>query len=84
MKNISQVSSTRQESVQTHIEQPPVEGEMFSAEKYTEIANLPSRSGLITKFAFTLNQPLTKLAGTLSGAISQLLIALTNIKENKS
>ncbi|MDP7499849.1 MAG: hypothetical protein QGH50_10425, partial [SAR324 cluster bacterium] len=33
LKNISQVSPTRQESVQTHIEQPPVEGEMFSEVK---------------------------------------------------
>ena len=33
LKNISQVPPARQESVQTHIEQPPVEGEMFSEVK---------------------------------------------------
>ena len=60
------------------------EGEIFSAEKYKELANLPTRDVLLTKFVSSINQPMSKLAATLSGAMSKLTVVLTNLKENKS
>ena len=38
------------------------EGELFSAEKYKELADMPTRDGLLTKLISSLNQPMTKLA----------------------
>ena len=60
------------------------EGEIFSAEKYKELANLPSRDELLAKFVGTINQPMSKLVGTLNGAFSKLLGVLSSLKENKS
>ena len=60
------------------------EGEIFSAEKYKELANLPSRDELLAKFVGTINQPMSKLVGTLNGAFSELLGVLSSLKENKS
>ena len=60
------------------------EGELFSAEKYKELANLPSRDELFAKFVGTINQPMIKLVGTLNGSMSKLIGALYNLKENKS
>ena len=60
------------------------EGEIFSAEKYKELANLPSRDELLAMFVSTINQPMSKLVGTLNGAMSTLMGALFNLKENKS
>ena len=60
------------------------EGEIFSAEKYKELANLPTRDELFAKFVGTINQPMTKLVGTLSGAMSKVKAVLSSLKENKS
>ena len=60
------------------------EGEIFSADKYKELAILPSWEVLLAKFASAINQPMSKLASTLSGAMSKLTVVLTNLKENKS
>ena len=60
------------------------EGEIFSAEKYKELANLPSRDELLAIFVGTINQPMSKLVGTLNGAILKLMGALNSLKENKS
>ena len=60
------------------------EGEIFSAEKYKELANLPNRDELLAKFVGTINQPMSKLVGTLNGAISKLLGIFSSFKENKS
>lgn len=60
------------------------EGEICSAEKYKELADLPSRDALLSMFVGTLNQPMSKLVGTLSGAMSKLSGVLTSLKENKS
>ena len=60
------------------------EGEIFSAEKYKELAILPSRDGLLAQFIGTINQPMSKLVGTLNGAISKLMGTLYSLKENKS
>ena len=60
------------------------EGEIFSAEKYKELANLPSRDELLAKFVCTINQPMSKLVGTLNGSMSKLMGVLNSLKENKS
>ena len=60
------------------------EGEIFSADKYKELAILPTREVLLAKFTSAINQPMSKLASTLSGAMSKLTGVLTNLKENKS
>ena len=60
------------------------EGEICSAEKYKELADLPSRDALLSMFVGALNQPMSKLVGTLSGAMSKLSGVLTSLKENKS
>ena len=60
------------------------EGEIFSAEKYKELANLPSRDELLAKFIGTINQPMSKLVGTLNGSMSKLMGILNSLKENKS
>ena len=60
------------------------EGEIFSAEKYKELADLPSRDVLLSMFVGTINQPMGKLVGVLSGAMSKLSGVLTSLKENKS
>ena len=60
------------------------EGEIFSAEKYKELANLPSRDELLAIFVGTINQPMSKLVGTLNGSMSKLMGVLNSLKENKS
>jgi len=60
------------------------EGEIYSADKYKELANLPSREELLAMFISDLNQPMSKLVGTLSGVLSKLVIVLNGLKEDKS
>ena len=60
------------------------EGEIFSAEKYKELANLPTRDELLAQFIGTINQPMSKLVGTLNGALSKFIGVLSSLKENKS
>jgi len=60
------------------------EGEIFSPEKYKELADLPSRDVLLAMFIGTINQPMGKLVGVLSGAMSKLSSVLISLKENKS
>lgn len=60
------------------------EGEIFSPEKYKQLANLPSREVLIGKFLGAINQPMTKLASTLNGAMSKLAGTLESLKNTKS
>ena len=60
------------------------EGNIFSAEKYKELANLPSRDELLAMFVGTINQPMSKLVGILNGALSKLMGVLNSLKENKS
>ena len=60
------------------------EGNIFSAEKYKELANLPSRDELLAMFVGTINQPMSKLVGTLNGVLSKLMGVLNSLKENKT
>ena len=60
------------------------EGEIFSAEKYKDLAELPNREELLATFVGGLNHPMSKLVGTLNGAMSKFVGVLTSLKENKS
>jgi large subunit ribosomal protein L10 len=60
-----------------------VEGTLYDADKYKDLANLPTREEMIAKFASMLRQPMTVLAGTLSGTITKLAGTLTSLKEQK-
>jgi len=60
------------------------EGEIFSAEKYKELANLPSRDELLAMFVGTINQPMSNLVGTLNAAMSKFMGVLNSLKEYKS
>ena len=60
------------------------EGQFFSAEKYKELADLPSKEVLLSKLLSGLAHPMTNLAGTLNGAMSKLAMTLLSLKETKS
>jgi large subunit ribosomal protein L10 len=60
------------------------EGEIYSADKYREVADLPDRDGLLTMFVSGLSQPMGGLVGILSGAMSKLVGVLNSLKEDKS
>ena len=60
------------------------EGEIYSADKYKELADLPSREELLAKFVGGLIQPMNQLVGTLSGAMSKFVGVLNSLKEDKS
>ena len=60
------------------------EGELFNPDKYKELADLPTKEELIAKFASSINQPMTKLTGTLNGAMSKFVMALSSLKDSKS
>tara|TARA_B100000315_G_scaffold205856_1_gene199795 strand:- start:37 stop:558 length:522 start_codon:yes stop_codon:yes gene_type:complete len=60
------------------------EGEIYSADKYKELADLPNREELIANFVGGLSQPMSQLVGTLNGAMSKLVGVLRGLKEDKS
>ena len=60
------------------------EGEIYSADKYKEVADLPDRDGLLAMFVGGLSQPMSGLVGVLSGTMSKLVGVLNSLKEDKS
>ena len=60
------------------------EGELFDPEKYKELAKLPSKEVLLAKFANSLNNPMTTLAGTLNVVMGNLARTLESLKNRKS
>ena len=61
-----------------------VDGNFYSPEKYKDLANLPTRKELITKFVSMLNQPMTQFAGVLNATMTKLAGILGNLKEQKN
>ena len=59
------------------------EGQKFDASKYEELASLPSREELLSKFVGCLSSPMSKLVGTLSGSMSKLVGTLNSLKDKK-
>jgi len=60
------------------------EGNVFSADKFDELAALPGREELLAQFVSSIGQPMGKLVGTLGGAMSKFVGTLSSLKENKS
>ena len=60
------------------------DGELYSPEKYKEIASLPSREELLTKFVVALNYPMTSVLYSLKASMTGLVNALNNLKEQKN
>ena len=59
------------------------EGTFFDAEKYKELASLPSKEELLTKLVLNLNSPMTKLASSFSSVMSKMLTVLEGVKSQK-
>ena len=60
------------------------EGEIFDAEKYKELADLPSKEELLAKFIGAIGQPMNQVACILNGAMSKLVGTLVGLKNSKS
>ena len=60
------------------------DGELYSPEKYKQIASLPSREELLTKFVVALNYPMTSVLYSLKSSMTSLVNALNNLKEQKN
>jgi len=60
------------------------EGEIYTADKYKELADLPNREGLLSMFVGGLSQPMSQLVGTLSHSMSKIVGVLNGLKEDKS
>lgn len=59
------------------------EGQLYSPEKYKEIANLPSKEELLTKFMVALNYPMTSVLYSLKATMNNFVNVLNNLKEQK-
>ena len=59
------------------------DGQLCTPDKYKEIASLPSREELLTKFVVALNYPMTSVLYSLKASMSGLVNALNNLKEQK-
>ena len=60
------------------------DGELYSPDKYKEIASLPSKEELITKFVVALNYPMTSVAYCLKSSMTSFVNVLNNIKDQKN
>ena len=59
------------------------DGQLYSPDKYKEIANLPSKEELMTKFVVALNYPMTSVLYSLKATMSNFVNVLNNLKEQK-
>ena len=59
------------------------EGEFFESEKYTELAELPSREELLTKFVVGLNSPMTNFSSALGSVMNKMVSVLGSLKNTK-
>ncbi len=59
------------------------EGERFEADKFNDLAKLPTRDELIAKFISGLSQPMTKLAATLNASMTKLAGTLDSLRKIK-
>ncbi len=59
------------------------EGRVVGPDQVEALANLPSRDELLAQLVGMLKQPMTKLAGTLNAAMSNLVNVLKQLEEQK-
>jgi len=60
------------------------EGKRFESDQFDLLANLLTKEELYSKLLSGLQQPMSKLASTLSGSITKLLYSLENLKQTKT
>ncbi|MCH8272444.1 MAG: 50S ribosomal protein L10 [Candidatus Marinimicrobia bacterium] len=60
-----------------------LEGEAFGADKFEQIAKLPSRNELLGRFIGDLQSPIRTFAATLQASISKLVATLNGLKDSK-
>jgi len=60
-----------------------VEGDVYSGDKFEEIASLSSREDLIAKFGFLMAYPLMKLLRTMQSPLTSLGSVLSQLKTKK-
>jgi len=60
-----------------------VDGQFIPGERFSEIANLPSRDQMIAKFAYLLGYPLTQLARSMKAPVSGFGRLLDQFKAKK-
>ena len=59
-------------------------GEALPGSAAAQLASLPSKDVLLGQFAATLIQPITRLAGTLNGAMLKLAQTLNSLQDKKT
>ena len=59
------------------------EGELFGADKFSEIAKLPSRDELFSRLVGDLQSPMRTLAATLQASMMKLVGVLGSLKNSK-
>ena len=59
------------------------DGELFAPDKYKELADLPTKEELLSKFIGGLNYPMNTLASALNSLMPKILTALTEINKQK-
>ena len=59
------------------------EGDFFEPDKYKQLADLPSKEELITKFVIGLNSSMTKVASSLNSLMIKMVTVLDSIKNKK-
>ena len=59
------------------------DGQLYSPDKYHEIASLPSKEELLTKFVISLNYPMTSILYCLQSAMVDVVNVLNNLKKQK-
>ena len=59
------------------------DGELYSPEKYKEIADLPSKDILLTKFIIGINYPMTSVVVCLQSTMLKVINVLQAIKKQK-
>ena len=60
-----------------------LEGEAFGADKFEQVAKLPSRNELLSRFIGDLQSPIRTFAATLQASISKLVATLNGLKDSK-
>ncbi len=57
------------------------DGELYDADKYKQLASLPSKEILLGQFVSCLNSPMFKLVSTLNSSMSKVVFALRAIQK---
>lgn len=60
-----------------------LDGQVFQAEEFDKIANLPTKDQLLSQLVGMLNSPMSKLSSTLGSPISGLLGTLEQLNSKK-